>query len=202
MTYIIVNWNSLAANIMLPKTKPILIGVVYRPLKDSNFYMFNRESVLGLAIFVHQETYSLTSNTDVINKKKTMLVNSHNSMVYSAWNNLFWNPQTLQMNQKWLLTWSLLLVKTCDSIIKSKLGVSDFSPTERDSFYDHQRVSKDSCSLAVEEGISKLLDSLNVHKSIWCDQILGRFLKDGASIIACPLTNIINLSLNVFLHDG
>ena len=54
------------------------------------------------------------------------------------------------------------------SKLVSKLGISDFSPSEIDSFYETWGVSQDSCSLFVvsEEEICKLLDSLNVHKSI------------------------------------
>ena len=55
----------------------------------------------------------------------------------------------------------------------SRLGVSDFSPSEIDIFYDNQGVKKDSCSLSVisQEEFCKLLDPLNVHKSTGCDQI-------------------------------
>ena len=53
-----------------------------------------------------------------------------------------------------------------------------------------------SLNVVAEEEIEKLLKTLNVHKSTGCDRISARFLKDGASVIACPVTYIINLSMS------
>ena len=40
-----------------------------------------------------------------------------------------------------------------------------------------------------------ILNSLGIHKATVLDGILVRFVRDGASIKACPLTHVINLSL-------
>ena len=42
---------------------------------------------------------------------------------------------------------------------------------------------------------SHYLNSLGINKAIGLDGIPSRFVRDGASIIACPLTHVINLSL-------
>ena len=41
----------------------------------------------------------------------------------------------------------------------------------------------------------KYLNSLGINKATGLDGIHSRFVRDGASIIACPLTHVINLSL-------
>ena len=46
-----------------------------------------------------------------------------------------------------------------------------------------------------DDDVIKLLQALNVSKSTGCDKISAKFLKDGAMIIASPITYVINLSL-------
>ena len=65
------------------------------------------------------------------------------------------------------------------------------------SFYSNKGVIQNAFKLAVvsEEVVETLLKGLNVSKSTGCDNISAKFLKDAASVIATPLTYIINLSL-------
>ena len=50
-------------------------------------------------------------------------------------------------------------------------------------------------SVSVDK-VQEQLSSLNVTKSVGCDGISARFLKEAAEVIASPLTHIINLSLS------
>ena len=47
-----------------------------------------------------------------------------------------------------------------------------------------------------EEEIENLLNGLTASKATGLDSLPGRFLKDGAEVIACPLAHIIKLSLH------
>ena len=52
-----------------------------------------------------------------------------------------------------------------------------------------------SFSIVSENKVLKYLNSLGIKKATGMDGIHPRFVRDGASIIACPLTHVINLSL-------
>ena len=47
----------------------------------------------------------------------------------------------------------------------------------------------------LEDKVLKILCKLNSSKATGLDQISPRFVKDGAKLIASPLTHILNLSL-------
>ena len=51
--------------------------------------------------------------------------------------------------------------------------------------------------------VEKVLKNLDVAKAFGIDQISGNFLKDGASVTAIHLANIINLSIkfDMFSHN-
>ena len=67
----------LAIDILLPKTKPILLGVAYRPPKDNNFYNNLEDTFTNSASFIQQEAYILGDfNTDFLVKKNNSLLNS------------------------------------------------------------------------------------------------------------------------------
>ena len=51
-----------------------------------------------------------------------------------------------------------------------------------------------SCSEVLEDKVLKILCKLNSSKATGLDQISPRFAKDGAKLIASPLTHILNLS--------
>ena len=62
--------ESLYVNILLPKTKPILIGVCYRPPTQTNFYKLLEESLESVS--PDMEFILLGDfNTDLTNKNKT-----------------------------------------------------------------------------------------------------------------------------------
>ena len=52
-----------------------------------------------------------------------------------------------------------------------------------------------SFSIVSESKVLKYLNSLDIKITTGLDGIPSRFVRDGASIIACPLTHVINLSL-------
>lgn len=72
----------IAIDLLLPKTKPILIAACYRPPKDSKFYG-NLENLLAESpLYMQQETYLLGDfNTNVDGKKINSLVKSLNSFM-------------------------------------------------------------------------------------------------------------------------
>ncbi len=64
----------LAIDVILPKTKPILIGMCYRPPKDNNFYNKLETQLSNSPHFVQQEMYLLGDfNTDVSTNSNTGL---------------------------------------------------------------------------------------------------------------------------------
>ena len=48
-----------------------------------------------------------------------------------------------------------------------------------------------------EEGIKKILLSIDTSKAAGMDQIPAKFLRDSAEVLALPLRNIINLSIKL-----
>ena len=66
------------------------------------------------------------------------------------------------------------------------------------SFDRNKRVFLNSYSFSIvsENKILKYLNSLGINKATGLGGMPSRFSRDGASIIACPLTHVINLSLN------
>ena len=48
-----------------------------------------------------------------------------------------------------------------------------------------------------KEYTEKLLSSINISKAVGIDNISGRFLKDGASKLALPIMQILNLSISL-----
>ena len=65
------------------------------------------------------------------------------------------------------------------------------------TFYSQKGVIPNNFSFSImsENQILKYLSKLSVSKSTGLDGIPCKFVRDSASIIACPLTHIINLSL-------
>ena len=69
----------LAIDILLPKTKLILIGACYRPPKDNRFYSKLEDQLSNLPHFIHQEMYLLGDfNTDVSANRNISLRKSLN----------------------------------------------------------------------------------------------------------------------------
>ena len=66
-----------------------------------------------------------------------------------------------------------------------------------EGFYRNKCVFPNSYSFSIisENKILKYLNSLGINKATDLDGIPLRFVRDGALIIACPLTHVISLSL-------
>ena len=66
-----------------------------------------------------------------------------------------------------------------------------------ESFYRNNVFFPNSYSFSIvsENKVLKYLNSLGINKATGLDGIPTRFVRYGASIIACPLTHVINLSL-------
>ena len=52
-------------------------------------------------------------------------------------------------------------------------------------------------SNVTEDLVFKLLNDMNPDKAAGIDNLSGKFLKDGASILAKPISKICNLSINI-----
>ena len=48
-----------------------------------------------------------------------------------------------------------------------------------------------------EETVLKHLQNINTSKAAGLDKLAGKFLKEGASILAAPIKEICNLSINL-----
>ena len=66
-----------------------------------------------------------------------------------------------------------------------------------ENFYRSKGFKPNSYFLSVvsESKVLKYLNALSVDKATGLDGLLSRFVRDSASIIVCPLTHIINLSI-------
>ena len=53
-----------------------------------------------------------------------------------------------------------------------------------------------SFSNVTEDTVSKLLNNINPSKASGLDNLAGKFLKEGASVLKCPITQICNLSIS------
>ena len=51
--------------------------------------------------------------------------------------------------------------------------------------------------LTSHEIVLKLLEDINAARSMDIDKIGGRFLKDGATVLAAPINNFFNLSISL-----
>ena len=66
------------------------------------------------------------------------------------------------------------------------------------NFYnDMFELSRNKLSFQTVPIISNLLKSCNVNKAAGRDDVSGRFLKDGADVLAIPITQICNLSIKL-----
>ena len=65
------------------------------------------------------------------------------------------------------------------------------------TFYQRKGVTPNSYSFSMvsENKILKYLNNLSANKATGLDDIPSRFVRDSASVIACPLTHVINLSI-------
>ena len=63
-------------------------------------------------------------------------------------------------------------------------------------YYSHLRLTKTFELLPTEKDhILKILRDINTSKATGIDRLPGRFLKDGANVLAKPITDICNLSI-------
>ena len=68
-------------------------------------------------------------------------------------------------------------------------------------YYKHFNLGKQKFTLhhATEESVLKLLEGINPTKAAGLDNLAGKFLKDGAQILAKPVSELCNLSISLSL---
>ena len=66
------------------------------------------------------------------------------------------------------------------------------------SFYSKKGVLENSFgfSTVAESKVYKLINTVNIKKASGLDGISAKFIRDGCSVIASPITHILNLSLS------
>ena len=79
-----------------------------------------------------------------------------------------------------------------------------FNKTSTISFYKDLDITKKNFLFhSVDfDTVLDILSSINPHKACGIDDIAGRFLKDGASILAKPITQIFNLSIKLSIFPN
>ena len=82
------------------------------------------------------------------------------------------------------------------SDLVKKLKPSPHRLDEVRKYYQHMNLSESFSLLPTSsENILKLLEEINPSKATGLDNIAGRFLNDGATALAEPLTELCNLSI-------
>ena len=66
-------------------------------------------------------------------------------------------------------------------------------------YYSHLGLTKNVDLLPGEKDyVLKILRDIDTSKAAGIDRLPGKFLKDGADVLAKPVTDICNLSINTF----
>ena len=73
-----------------------------------------------------------------------------------------------------------------------------FNKIQVKSFYSKKGVLENSFgfSTVTESTVYKLISTVNTKKATGLDSISAKFIRDGCSVIASPITHILNLSLS------
>ena len=85
-------------------------------------------------------------------------------------------------------------------VSKLPLSPNIFTESKIASYYDNNAVSKDlnfQHSETSPEKILSILKGLNPSKAAGIDNSLGRFLKDGAHVLARPVSQLYNVSIKL-----
>ena len=83
---------------------------------------------------------------------------------------------------------------------KLPLSPNIFTESKIASYYDNNAVSKDlnfQHSETSPEKILSILKGLNPSKAAGIDNLSGKFLKDGAHVLARPISQLCNLSIKL-----
>jgi len=134
------NLEFLAIDILLPKTKPILIGACYRPPKSNDFYKKLEDQLSNSPHFVHQETYLLGDfNTDVSSKKNNCLVKLLNGFL-----RMFSFTQLIECHTRVTVSTAsildLIIVSDVDRVTQS--GVLKCSFSDHDVIYCTRKLNR------------------------------------------------------------
>ena len=85
-------------------------------------------------------------------------------------------------------------------VSKLRLSPNIFTESKTASYYDNNAVSKDlnfQVSETVPEKILSILKGLNPSMAAGIDNLSGKFLKDGAHVLARPVSQLCNLSIKI-----
>ena len=85
-------------------------------------------------------------------------------------------------------------------VSKIPLSPNIFTESKIASYYNNNLVSKDLNFQLLEtspEKMSSILKGLNPSKAAGIDNLSGKFLKDGAYVLAQPISQLCNLSIKL-----
>ena len=91
-------------------------------------------------------------------------------------------------------------IKNCFILIKLPPSPNIFTESKVVFYCDHNAVSKDLNFQLLETSLKKrlsILKGLNSFKAVGIDNLSGKFLKDGAHVLARPISQLCNLSIKL-----
>ena len=132
--------ETIFADILLPKTKPILIGCVYRPPKFSQFYNNLEESLMSSSSLDSQESYILGDfNTNYVAENKSSLMKSLKMFMKNfSLLQLIDTPTRVTVKTKTILD----LILVTDSYKVSQSGTLPYGMSDHNIVYVTRKIKK------------------------------------------------------------
>ena len=84
-----------------------------------------------------------------------------------------------------------------DLVNKLPLPTDKFGKNKIKDFYKHLNIENNNFSLkpTTYKNVLNLVEKINPNKAVGIDNLGGRFLRDGAKVLAKSITEIFNLSI-------
>jgi hypothetical protein len=165
--------------ILLPKSKPILCGALYRPPKQMNFYSILETVCSSSVHFLEYETILMGDmNTNISSLKKCTLYSSFCDFI-----NMFHFKQLVnnftRVCKSSSSTIDLILVSDCDNIVQS--GVLDICISDHQPVYCTRKLSKTAIG---EHNTVKARSLKHYNKDDFQQSLLS---EDWSSVINCDI---------------
>ena len=170
----------LAIDLLLPKTKPILIATCYRPPKDADYYDRLESNILNSSSFFQQESYLLGDfNTNMFTKNNTSsTLYSHLSNFMNMFNmrQIIKEPTRITNSSSSLL--DLILTTDSDRITQS--GVIDFGISDHSAIFCTRKINK-GCKIN-SHNTCKVRCMKNFDQKVFVDKLNS---KDWFEVLNC-----------------
>ena len=174
------SYESIWIELLLPKTRPIIVGTCYRPPKENDFYSSLEETCYKSAKFMDSEVYILGDfNTNVACKSKSSLqISLSNFCNNFSLKQLITDYTRITINSKSII--DLIIVSDVSKVSQSgviPIGISDHFLTYctrksvKCKFGKHNTVSVRSCKNYDPVKFKQKLNSVNWFDVVNCDDI-------------------------------